>query len=264
MNKFAEKLVVYTALFGAYDRLNPPPKEANNCDFICFSDVEQEVDGWVTVVVDAKNMDPVALNRQYKLLPHKFLERYDASLYIDSNVKIIRDPYPLAQRYLEQALMACPRHFERACIYDEIKACATLGKISVDEANTLTERYIKESFPKQIGLTENHILLRWHNEPAVIETMESWWCEFNNGLRRDQLSLMFVAWKNDFPILFMSESARNNNAYFRYTLHKADASRSFLKAIAAEVRASKDRNFLYKGTSSAIDMIKRLKQRLGC
>ena len=45
-------------------------------------------------------------------------------------------------------------------------------------------------------------VLRKHNEPDVIKTMESHWNELKHNSRREQLSFNYVAWKNDFEFAY--------------------------------------------------------------
>lgn len=76
------------------------------------------------------------------------------------------------------------------------------------------------SFPKEYGLGENNIIIRKHNHKDVIRLMNYWWEYFNQGAKRDQLTLFFLSWKHGVPIQLMDETSRNKNNYFRYHLHK--------------------------------------------
>lgn len=58
----------------------------------------------------------------------------------------------------------------------------------------------KAGFPEHYGLGENNILYRRHNEPALVRVMEDWWYFLENYSRRDQLSFVYVLWKNGFDI----------------------------------------------------------------
>ena len=44
--------------------------------------------------------------------------------------------------------------------------------------------------------------------------MTDWWKELNTHTKREQLSFVYVLWKNGEKFNFMEESARNNNSYF--------------------------------------------------
>lgn len=241
-----KKIVVYTALFGGYDLLINPPRKYDNCDFICFTDdptIVSEI--WdVRVVEDV--LDPVRANREIKFLPHKFLSEYSCSIYVDSNVRIINDPSNLVYDKLVKQKICIPQHFERNCIYEEINECLSLSKITQDESLYLNAILTNDGYPRGNGLAENNIILRAHNDPDVIFLMEKWWDFFINGPKRDQLSLLYLAWKFNFDIGIMNESSRNKNRYFRYELHLAEKKLPFLKRCYLFIRANRERNFLYK------------------
>lgn len=241
-----KRIVIYTALFGGYDLLVEPPRKYENCDFICFTDDKTLVsDIWDVVVVENVT-DPVRANREIKFLPHKYVRRYEFSIYIDSNIRIINDPSNLVFENLKKEKICIPQHFERNCIYKEIKECLTLGKISSEEAIFLNTELTNDNYPQENGLGENNIILRRHNDPQVVYLMEKWWEFFIYGPKRDQLSLMYLAWKYNIKINLMHESSRNKNKYFRYELHLSEQKLSFFKRNYLFIRANRDRNLIYK------------------
>lgn len=241
------KVVIYTALFGGYDLLIEPPKKFLNSDFICFTDDPNLVsDIWDIRIVDNVS-DPVKANREIKFLPHKFIpEEYSYSIYIDSNIKIINDPYDLAIASLENGKICIPEHFERNCIYEELDECLSLGKINNDEFEILNETLKKDGYPRAYGLGENNIIIREHHDPEVIFLMQKWWDFFLNGPKRDQLSLLYLAWKFNIQIEIIKESSRNKNKYFRYELHLNEKKLPIIKRSYLYIRANRERNLYYK------------------
>lgn len=245
MEELKGKLVVYTALFGDYDDLQSPPNDTNGCDFICFTDQNLHIPGWKMIFVPSQNNSSLMMNRQYKMLPHKYLKQYDQSLYVDSNIKITTNPKFLAEKYLTDSNLACPRHPERDCIYDEIAACVTSSKITPLEAIELTNKYQALDFPRGMGLTENNIIFRRHNDKDLIELMESWWELLNEGPQRDQLILFFLLWQKNHKITKTKETSRNNNRYFKYCFHKDYKNLPFFQRINTVIHATPKRNILY-------------------
>lgn len=82
-----ETACVYTALFGDYEALNEQPVRRNShLQFICFTnDPGLKSDSWEIVQAEPLfSMDPIRSQRQYKMLPHRFLPEYSVSLYIDN------------------------------------------------------------------------------------------------------------------------------------------------------------------------------------
>ena len=235
---FVKKIVVYTALIGDYDNLHEPKKNFDNCVFVCFTDNRDLVSKiWKFIYIDTHDrQNGTLLNRHYKFFPHEYFADYEYSIYIDSNIKILNDPCPLINKYLRRVNIACPRHLERDCIYLEADTCVCYGIAERSEVEILKSRYNREGFPQKFGLAENNIICRRHNEQEIISLMNKWWLELNHGPKRDQLSLMYLIWKNSIPFLLMDENSKNKNQYFSYMLHKKDLNKNIIKkAITNEI-----------------------------
>ncbi|HCJ1226365.1 TPA: DUF616 domain-containing protein, partial [Klebsiella pneumoniae] len=94
-------IVVYTALFGDYDELIEIPEGMHKCDFICFTDQKIEnKKGWEIIKIENSSGSNVLQNRKYKILPHVFLSEYEYSVYIDSNIRLLKSPESLVIKYL--------------------------------------------------------------------------------------------------------------------------------------------------------------------
>lgn len=161
------------------------------------------------------------MNRHIKMHPHLYVPEYESSLYVDANLRIVRDPAELVDRHLTDAVCAAPRHQSRACVYDEIAVCVRSGKADPAVARAQAERYRLEGYPAGNGLTENRVLLRRHRDPAVRLLMEAWWAELQSGISRDQASLQVVAWRLGVPVLAISEDVVCGE-HFIYQPHRHD------------------------------------------
>jgi len=227
MDGIKNKLVVYTAIFGNYDNLIEPKEKYDGCDFICFTDQEHiKSNIWEIRHIKECDIPPNVMNRKYKILSHLFLSEYEWSLYVDTNVAILKNPLYLANKYLIKYNMVVPKHFARNCVYEEAKYCVMLGKAKYDEVKKQMDEYKKDGLPENFGLGENGILLRKHNDRKVIKVMNDWWAEFNQHTKRDQLSLSYAIWKNRERFCFMDESARGGK-YFSIQLHIHDYKKGF-------------------------------------
>ena len=238
------KLVVYTALFGNYDDLIDPKEKYEGCDFICFTDQKHlKSDIWEIRIVDNIDLPLNMMNRRYKILPHLFLNKHNYSLYIDSNIKIIKNPLPLMGKYLEKKSFVMPQHFKNSCLYDEATNCMVFGKSPIVKTLLQIKLYHKENFPKNFGLSENGILLRKHNEDKIIKIMNEWWEELITKTQRDQLSLGYILWKNKITFSFMKETARDN-IYFSINKHNNEKSSGLLKNVKTKIIYISRRFFL--------------------
>ncbi len=224
-----KKYVVYTALFGDYDELNEFNFESPECDFICYTDnVNLKSDSWMIIVVDCE-LNPNMMNRYYKILPHKHLSKYDASLYVDANIRFKQDPAHLFEKYLLNYDVLALKHNKRDCIYSEGLACIKLCKVEFLSVTNQVRGYINDGFPKNHGLTLNRVLLRAHNEQHIVTLMEDWWVELNTKTQRDQLSFCYVTWKNKTKVGYISENPESCNEYFELLPHEKEKVNTLIK-----------------------------------
>ena len=239
----AHAIVVYTALFGGYDELQEPAIARANCDFVCFTDDATLRSRTWRIVHVAASMEPAMMNRHLKLHPHVYLPEYDASIYVDANLRIRRDPAELVTQYLTRHTFAAPRHPVRNCVYDEIQQCIDTGKTDAASGQAQADKYRREGYPAQHGLTENRVLVRRHHAPAVKQLMEAWWAELVAGVRRDQVCLPVVCWRQRFEMRVMDEDILCGR-HFLYRPHRHEPAtirakihaRIVLKSLAAVSR----------------------------
>jgi len=170
-------------------------------------------------------------NRLYKIKPHLYLPNYKASIYVDSNIKILKDPIGLFNNYLKSSNLLAIKHIERNCLYSEALSCITNGITDYNLTLKQMLSYANEGYPVNNSLCENRILIRAHNEKEVISIMEMWWDELNTWTQRDQLSLCYVIWKLNYKIGFIAENPRFKNDYFRWFPHKESENRLLYRLI---------------------------------
>lgn len=248
-NQRSKKPLVYTAVFGNYDRVAAVDTRWA-CEFVCLTDNPALVSsGWKIVLVSLGGEEPTIANRRLKILAHRFFPDYEMSLYVDGNIRIIRDPYPLFQKNLARSSIAAPIHPERTCAYDEADLLLKSARLTDKDKITLRNqirRYAQEGFPRNSVLTENNVILRRHNQPEIIRLTEHWWREFEAGAPRDQVSLPYVLWAHSQRIQFIDESPRFSGKYFDITLHLGQQQFNWINKSARLARARKQRNAFYK------------------
>lgn len=197
--------VIYTVLTGNYNDITTPLCFKQEWDYICFTNNEKLLKEkhkfWTIMPINTDvNLDNQKLSRLPKILAHKFLPNYKFSIYIDANIDIISDNlYNKAEKFINNGTkLAITKHFERDCLYEERDVCVEKGKDTEENTSRQIEIFEKEGFPHHYGLKENNIIFREHNNPQIIKVMEDWWYWVSNYSKRDQLSLMYVLWKNNF------------------------------------------------------------------
>ena len=218
------KKVVYTSIFGPEYYLHEPEVKLDGWDFVCFTDrIDFESDVW-TIRPTLKIYDGARDSKKPKILPHRYLQEYDVSIWVDGDAKIIGDINYLVDTYLKDKDYAVLNHKycgginSRICIYEEAKFIKWLGDIhpqkhykdNLDIINNQVDGYRKEGYPENNGQARNTVILRRHNNKEIIKTMEDWWVEVMYGSKRDQLSFPYVAWKNNLDFNFINEDMDNN------------------------------------------------------
>ncbi len=228
----APRIAVYTAIFGGYEGLLPQ-KPIPGVDFICFTDRNIAARPWRIVACDADHADPTRNARRRKVLAHEYFGEYDVSVWIDGNFLVVGDIRRLVEEKLGSCGMLVFDHGltigdPRTCIYEEHRAIVAMGeadgRFKDDPAamQAQMERYRRAGYPENNGLTYSAVLVRRHNAPDVVRTMNAWWHEIENGSKRDQLSFNYAAWKEGLRFGWLEGNVRDNPWFFQIGVHRKD------------------------------------------
>ena len=228
MDKMNDKIIVYTAITGNYDTLKEPERFAG-CDYVCFTDNDKlESDVWNIRKAVSFSKHPRLNARYHKLHPHVYFSDYDFSLWVDGTHLPIIHPRELVEKYLGQWDIAMFPHRYNDCIYQEAKNCILKKKASRKLIKKQIEKYRQEKYPENNGLIESAVILRRHNSPLIIKTMNDWWEEIRNFSDRDQLSFNYVAYKNSLSYGTISGDVFEN-MYFINNPHQGKNASGLLK-----------------------------------
>lgn len=202
------KKVLYTCITGEYDNVPVYKYIAPGWDYVLFTDNEKLLRAkkfahWIVRPLPFSKLDNVRNSRWPKINAHKVFPDYVYSLYIDANIIVNNNNiFDIADKLIKQnVLFALPNHPERICIYDEAEIIKEYGIDSPDLVDAEMDFLKSEKYPEKMGLSENNILLRKHNE--ITETLDLWWYMVEKYSKRDQLSLCYALWKtgvNKTPI----------------------------------------------------------------
>lgn len=217
------KIVVYTSIFGKYDSIFEPLFVTPGVDYVILTDQELPKDSiWkkrtLPDVAPFSNMTPVEKNRYVKMLPHKLFDDYDISIYIDGNIQIITDVRPVVEDMSGYSIGI--HRYPTDCIYDMQNAIIAGKRANKHNVKTQIKQYKKNGFPKHFGAFECNIIVRKHNDEKCKLVMDSWWEEFNNTTsKRDQLSFVYVLWKNGLTadeVYSLGYDVRSNPRFLIY------------------------------------------------
>lgn len=188
------RIAVYTAVYGGYDRIREPVEQTIAADWICFTDTPFPSATWNVVVdLDDAEHPRVAVNRR-KHLPHRYLEGYDWTIWIDGNMAVT------SKHFVADAIdrsagrgFTVFRHPDRDCVYAEGAANIRLGKADPELVRRQMDAYLEEGYPMANGLYACGLLVRDGRMDWVARLGEDWAAETSRWSFRDQLSLPVVA-----------------------------------------------------------------------
>lgn len=211
------RIVIYTCMTGNYDNIETPFLQFDNVDYIAYVDNNKKYDGWKTKKIPKSVMDKVKgnvnINRYIKMHPIElFQDKYDYSIYVDSNIQIIGDLRELLRNINDKTGLAIHNHRERISIYDEIDYCITYKRGNISKLKEIKNVFYKEKFPNNFGVYECNILVTDLNSKKSQKIYYDWWEDFiARQLGRDQISLPYVVWKNNYK--FDDIGILGNNVY---------------------------------------------------
>lgn len=213
---------IYTVITGNYDNIKQPLVLTPGADYFLFTNnpTIQDAGVWKVVHIPSLNIgsrsekeNNILLSRKVKMLPHEYLpEGYEWSLYIDADMLIKRPLTELLDSLKGHTLMAACRHSYCASIREEINDLINKGMVDGKQVEAQWKQYVEWGFKDDLGISENGILIRKHNHARVIELMELWWNEYQQGCLRDQVSLMPCMHKFGFmpSFQYIEENIRQN------------------------------------------------------
>lgn len=241
-----QKIVVYTALFGNYSGLIEQP-EIEGVDYICYTDQDFTSNSWeVKKVTPPVPGDDTRSSRYYKINPHKHLQDYEISVFIDANYLILKDFKEMVFEKLKHNLFVSFDHNvtfldKRNCVYEECKELVRMANeenVVRDDKEVMQNQidfFREEQYPKNNGLIFSAVLIRRHLNKEVIDLMELWWKFVSTGSKRDQLSFDYCAWKLNFnKFEYLNLDLRTGNPWFRWFLHNLNFEND-LKALRKEL-----------------------------
>lgn len=238
-------LAIYTVITGNYDTIKQPQVITPGADYYLFTNNHRIKDAGVWKVVylnedelmaawsgsvnkkevyasNHERINNILLSRKVKMLAHKYLpEGYDMSIYLDADMLIRSDLNSLFDLLNGDALMAAFRHSYCTSVRAEIEDLTNRAVVDKAVVERQWRRYCEWDFMDNLGITENGILIRRHNNPKVVELMELWWQEYLQGCLRDQVSLMPCVFKCGFmPHLRFIEGNIRRNEWVEVMRHQ--------------------------------------------
>lgn len=187
-----KRFVVYSANIGQYDKPLQPLAVDDRFDYVLFSDAipEGEMGVWQVRRVDYTNPVQPKIARYVKTHPEKLLSEYEASLWLDANIRITgKEIYDrFVELFEKDTLIAGVKHLAYDCVYNEMFSVLDFRYESEEVIVNWGHELRKRNFPKHTGMFETGLMFRRHSNPAVKELDAIWWNYIEAYSKRDQLS----------------------------------------------------------------------------
>ena len=224
------KPLIYTVITGNYDTIKQPLVEEEGVEYVLFTNNPEirEAGVWKVLQIQSEQWqgrtekeNNILLSRKVKMLPHEYLpEVAEWSIYIDADMVIKRPLMQLLKDLHEETLFAACRHSYSGSVREEIGDLIVKGMVDATQIENQWQRYVEWGFKDYLGISENGLLIRRHNDARVAQLMELWWKEYQSGCLRDQVSLMPCMYRKDFmPYFKFIEKNIRANEYLEVLKH---------------------------------------------
>ena len=224
------KTIIYTVITGNHDTIKQPLVVEEGVEYVLFTNNPEisEAGVWKVVQIPSEQWqgrtekeNNILLSRKVKMLPHKYLPKEcELSIYVDADMLIKEPLTKLLNDLHEDTLFAACRHSYCGSVREEIEYLVAKGMVDVTQIENQWQRYVELGFEDALGISENGLLIRRHNDARVAQLMELWWEEYQNGCLRDQVSLMPCIYKEDFvPYFKFIEKNIRANEYLDLLKH---------------------------------------------
>ena len=151
----------------------------------------------ISNISEIKNLKKVVytalLGNYDKGRPIKKEDGYD---YIDTTFEIKGNLDEFLLRILTPKVsIYVLEHPDRNSVNNELEAVIIALKDTNKTVASVRNKYKRENFPDNNGLSENCLIIRKHNDLRCINYMNEWFNEIKKNSHRDQLSFNYILWK---------------------------------------------------------------------
>ena len=220
-------------MVGGYDEIMQPLVVDDRFDYILFSNdiKEDRVGVWQVKSIAYTNPDNTRICRYVKTHPEELLLGYEASVWMDSNIRIVTSSVyeHIIELYESGSLIASMNHPERDCVYDEAFEVMYLRFEQERVAVNWCCKIRIEKYPKHNGLYETNVMFRVHTNEKIQAFDAMWWDCIEKFSKRDQLSFNYVLWKVDLECDYFLDKSLNarNSEDFSIVTHKNEGKKVY-------------------------------------
>ncbi len=210
---FSPKVVVYSCYFGQYEPFNAKATgPGDGYDRVVLSDQAIVSAGIRFTALPDSDGTATTRSRLAKICPHQFFPEYDWAIYIDNSASLLIHPFDIISEIVAAQGEAAPAgrylfpHRRRTCSYREARLCMKKGRIPRADFRRQTRHYLDAGFPKDHGLYVNTMMVQKMGDPATDAFNDAWYQHFTEFSQRDQISLPFMLWQENYPVRLMPQT----------------------------------------------------------
>jgi GT2 family glycosyltransferase len=211
------KIAVFSAVSGSYDTVKPPAVIDPRFDYIVFTDTPVEsVSIYEIRPLPYLDGERTRSARFVKTNPHNLLSDYDLAVWIDANLLITGDVYPIIESVLKSGKpFGAMRHAVRTSPYEEMDACISHGRDDAEVINEQRRAYKNEGYATN-QLIESNLLVYDLRDKKLDAFLNEWWNQIDRYSYRDQLSINYALDKHGVKwhrITAFPNTVRNHPAF---------------------------------------------------
>ena len=230
------RIAVYTAIAGGYDKLPKYSCFPQNVDYYLLTDRPSEpffkgtvLDINRVVPSEVDRNDGTLMNRYCKLNADRIFPEYRYSVYIDGNLSVVKDISDYVE-FISDVGFTTFQNLLHPDAYVEGFSVVTLGYGNDAQIRNQLRRYALEGCPRTPFAIQGTVIARDHDNETANKIFSDWYLEFVNGARRDQIAIPYVMWKHNVDFdSFTRLPAERLRIDFKNEMHKGARERFHLE-----------------------------------
>lgn len=226
-----KRIVVYTAVFGGYDKIRPPLQHyGEEAHYYVVTEPATEVPEPVKHIYGMpsafdEEVSPRMQSRWYKMHPHVSFPDAEITIWHGGNIQLTASPEWMVSKWLCDADIALFKHPHRNCVYREAEAVVGMGKTPKAKVEKWVKALRLSAYPAGNGLSACWFMIRRNN--AMMKDFNELWYAYmeNYRLERDQLFFDYLLWGETklgyAPIVRYIPGNLLTSSYFKYNSHRS-------------------------------------------
>lgn len=199
------RIAVYSCHFGTHEPFHDhalgPEGDWDRVIFTDRADLEAPGRRLVLLPEGFGGMTAKQASRLPKLMPERFLARYDWVIYVDNRARLILRPDEVVARIeagqggRAMAGRYLARLPDRGCAWREARICLRKGFMDDAEYERVQAVFEGAGFPRDAGMFMNTALVQRMGSEATARLNAAWFRAFCDVAGRDQVLLPFLIWQ---------------------------------------------------------------------